>query len=123
MIARVQISTKGANESRPAGLQDEVRHEMPYTQPVTLPGSPHDFHDGGSNQEEDDNQDLHDQDMDYMPGDSDSEDDTWDRGSVVAEVCSRWGWTLEDVLETPEQPSLEGRRTTRCESGGPSHTI
>jgi len=101
-----------------AGLQDEIRHEMPYTWPVTLPGSPHDFRDSGSDQEEDSDQDSYDQDMDDMPGDSDSEDaDTWDRGLVVAEMCSRWGWTLEDVLETLEQPSLEGRRKCLREKG------
>ncbi|KAI0284654.1 hypothetical protein BGY98DRAFT_947970 [Russula aff. rugulosa BPL654] len=55
--------------------------------------------------------------MDFMTGDSDSEDDALDRGLVVAEMCNRWGWTLEDVLETLEQPGLEGRRKCLREKG------
>ena len=94
---------------------------MPYTWPgpVTFSGSPppHDFRDSVSDQEEDSDQDSYDQDMDFMPGDSDSEDDAWNRGLVVAEMCNRWGWTLEDVLETLEQPGLEGRRKCLREKG------
>jgi hypothetical protein len=81
---------------------------------VTFSGSQHDFRDSVSDQEEDSDQDSYDQDMDYMPGDSDSEED---RGQVVAEMCNRWGWTLEDVLETLEQPALEGRRKCSREKG------
>ena len=114
-----KISTKKANESRSGGLQDESRNEVPYTWPgpVTFSGSPHDFHDSISDQEEDSDQDSYDQDMDFMTGDSDSEDDALDRGLVVAEMCNRWGWTLEDVLETLEQPGLEGRRKCLREKG------
>ena len=86
----------------------------------TFPGSPHDFPDGVSDQdEEDSDQDSYDQDqdMDCMQSDSDSEDVTLDRGQVVAEMCSRWGWTLQDVLETLEQPGLEGRRKCSREKG------
>ena len=92
---------------------------MPYTWsgPVTFSGSPHDFRDSISDQEEDSDQDSYDQDMDFMPGDSDSEDDAMDRGLVVAEMCNRWGWTLEDVLETLEQPGLDGRRKCLREKG------
>jgi len=104
-----------------SGLQDESRtsNEIPYTWPgpVTFSGSPHDFRDSISDQEEDSDQDSYDQDMDFMPGDSDSEDDAWDRGLVVAEMCNRWGWTLEDVLETLEQPGLDGRRKCLREKG------
>jgi hypothetical protein len=110
-IPRESISTKKANESRPGGLQDESRHD---TWPVTFSGSPHDFRDSVSDQEEDSDQDSYDQDMDYMPGDSDNEED---RGQVVAEMCNRWGWTLEDVLETLEQPGLDGRRKCSREKG------
>ena len=113
-IPREQISTKKANESHPGGLQHENGHEVPYTWPVTFSGSPHDFHDSVSDQEEDSDQDSYDQDMDYMTGDSDNEED---RGLVVAEMCNRWGWTLEDVLETLEQPGLEGRRKCLREKG------
>jgi len=114
-----KISTKKANESHPGGLQDESRNEVPYTWPgpVTFSHSPHDFRDSVSDQEEDSDQDSYDQDMDFMPGDSDSEDDTLDRGLVVAEMCNRWGWTLEDVLETLEQPGLDGRRKCLREKG------
>lgn len=105
-----RITTKTANEFHPAGFQDEHRHEVPCT------WSPHDFRDNASDQEDSD-QDSYDQDMDYMQADSDSEDDTLDRGLVVAEMCSRWGWTLEDVLETLEQPGLEGRRKCLREKG------
>lgn len=111
---------KKANGSRSGGLPDESRNEVPYTWPgpVTFSaGSPHDFRDSISDQEEDSDQDSYDQDMDFMPGDSDSEDDAWDRGLVVAEMCNRWGWTLEDVLETLEQPGLEGRRKCLREKG------
>jgi hypothetical protein len=113
----VSITTKRANEFHPAGLQDENSHDIPYTWHGTFPGSPHDFPDGVSDQEEDSDQDSYDQDMDYMQGDSDSDDDTIDRGQVVAEMCSRWGWTLQDVLETLEQPGLEGRRKCSREKG------
>jgi len=101
------------------GFQDESRDDVPYTWPgpVTFPDSPHDFRDSASDQEEDSDQDSYDQDMDFMPGDSDSEDDVWNRGQVVAEMCNRWGWTLEDVLETLEQPGLEGRRKCSREKG------
>ena len=116
-IPRALITTKKANESHPGGLQDESRHEVPYTWPVTFSGSPHDFRDSVSDQEEDSDQDSYDQDMDFMPGDSDSEDDALDRGLVVAEMCNRWGWTLEDVLEALEQPALEGRRKCSREKG------
>jgi hypothetical protein len=109
-------STKQANESHPAGLRDDGRHEAPYTWPVTFPGSPHDFRDSVSDQEDSD-QDSCDQDMEYMLGDSESEDDTRDQGLLVAEMCSKWGWTLEDVLETLEQPGLEGRRKCLREKG------
>jgi hypothetical protein len=105
---------EGVRESRlvtSGGLQDESRH---HTWPVTFSGSPHDFRDSVSDQEEDSDQDSYDQDMDYMPGDSDSEED---RGQVVAEMCNRWGWTLEDVLETLEQPGLDGRRKCSREKG------
>ena len=114
-----KISTKKANESHSGGLQDESRNEVPYTWsgPVTFSGSPHDFRDSISDQEEDSDQDSYDQDMDFMPGDSDSEDDAMDRGLVVAEMCNRWGWTLEDVLETLEQPGLDGRRKCLREKG------
>ncbi|KAH9962251.1 hypothetical protein BC827DRAFT_1155080 [Russula dissimulans] len=95
-----------------SGFQDENGHEAPYTWQATFPGSPHDFRDSASDQEEDSDQDSYDQDMDFMPGDSDSEDETFNRGLVVAEMCSRWGWTLEDVLETLEQPGLGGRPLT-----------
>ena len=81
---------------------------------MTFSGSPHDFHDSVSDQEEDSDQDSYDQDTDYMPGDSDSEED---RGQVVAEMCNRWGWTLEDVLEALEQPGLDGRRKCSREKG------
>lgn len=86
----------------------------------TFPGSPHDFPDSASDQEEeeeeDSDQDSYDQeDMDQS--DSDSEDETLDRGQVVAEMCSKWGWTLQDVLETLEQPGLEGRRKCSREKG------
>ncbi len=60
---------------------------------MTFSGSPHDFRDSISDQEEDSDQDSYDQDMDFMTGDSDSEDDAWNRGLVVAEMCNRWGWT------------------------------
>jgi len=101
------------------GLQDESPNEVPYTWPgpVMFSGSPHDFRDSVSDQEEDSDQDSYDQDMDFMPGDSDSEDDALNRGLVVAEMCNRWGWTLEDVLETLEQPGLEGRRKCSREKG------
>jgi len=99
-----------------SGFQNENGHEAPYTWQPTFPGSPHDFQDSASDQEEDSDQDSYDQDMDYMTADSDSEDDT-DRGLVVAEMCSRWGWTLEDVLETLEQPGLGGRRKCLREKG------
>ena len=91
---------------------------MPYTWHGTFPGSPHDFPDGVSDQEEDSDQDSYDQDMDHIHGDSDdSDDETLDRGQVVAEMCGRWGWTLQDVLETLEQPGLEGRRKCLREKG------
>jgi len=114
-----KISTRKANESHSGGLQDESRNEVPYTWPgpVTFSGSPHDFRDSVSDQEEDSDRDSYDQEMDFMAGDSDSEDDAWDRGLVVAEMCSRWGWTLEDVLETLEQPGLDGRRKCSREKG------
>jgi len=104
---------------KPSGLQDESRNEVPYTWPgpVTFSDSPHDFRDSISDQEEDSDQDSYDQDMDFMTGDSDSEDDALDRGLVVAEMCNRWGWTLEDVLETLEQPGLGGRRKCSREKG------
>jgi hypothetical protein len=55
-----------------------------------------------------------------MQSDSDSEDEdeTLDRRQeVIAEMCSRWGWSLKDVLETLEQPGLEGRRKSSREKG------
>jgi len=114
-----QITTKKANESHSGGLQDESPNEVPYTWPgpVTFSGSSHDFRDSASDQKEDSDQDSYDQDMDFMTGESDSEDDAWNRGLVVAEMCNRWGWTLEDVLETLEQPSIEGRRKCSREKG------
>jgi len=96
-----------------AGLRDDRCHEAPYTWPVTFPGSPHDFRDSVSDQEDSD-QDSYDQDM---LGDSENEDDARDRGLLVAEMCARWGWTLEDVLETLEQPGLDGRRKCLREKG------
>ena len=116
-----QITTKRANESQPAGLQDETSHDVNCTwRRGTFPGSSHDFPDSASDQEEeeeeDSDQDSYDQeDMDQS--DSDSEDETLDRGQVVAEMCSKWGWTLQDVLETLEQPGLEGRRKCSREKG------
>jgi hypothetical protein len=85
-----------------------------------FPGSSHDLPDGdvSDQEEEDSDQDSYDPDMDCMQSDSDdSEDDALDRGQVVAEMCSRWGWTLQDVLETLEQPGLEGRRKCSREKG------
>jgi hypothetical protein len=109
-------STKKANESHPAGLRDDGPHGAPYTWPVTCSGSQHDFRDSVSDQEDSD-QDSYYQDMEYMLGDSESEDDARDRGLVVAEMCNKWGWTLEDILETLEQPVLEGRRKCLREKG------
>ena len=80
---------------------------------MTFSGSPHDFRDSVSDQEDSD-QDSYDQDM---LGDGESEDDARDRGLLVAEMCARWGWTLEDVLETLEQPGLDGRRKCLREKG------
>ena len=112
-----QITTKRANESQPAGFQDEAGHDVNCTWRGAFPGSPHDFPDSVSDQEEDSDQDSYDQDMDCTQSDSDSEDETLDRGQVVAEMCSKWGWTLQDVLETLEQPGLEGRRKCSREKG------
>jgi len=97
------------------GLGDETHHGGPYTWPVTFSPSSPDFQDYASDQEDSD-QDSYDQDMD-MRGDSESEVDVCDRGLVVAELCNKWGWTLEDVLETLEQPSQEGRRKCLREKG------
>jgi hypothetical protein len=83
---------------------------------VTDSGSPDDFQDSVSDQEDSD-QDSYYQDMEYMAGDSESEDDVRDRGLVVAEMCNRWGWTLEDILETLELPGPEGRRKCSREKG------
>ena len=91
-----------------------------------MPGSPHDFPDSVTDQEEDGDQDSYDQDMDYMQGDSDSEDETLDRGQVVVEICRRWGWTLQDVLETLEQPGLSSRDCRWAQTlapGGPSEPV
>ena len=107
---------KKTTDEIPSGFQDENGHEAPYTWQATFPGSSHGFQDGASDQEDSD-QDSYDQDMDYMLGDSDSKEDAWDRGSVVAEMCRRWGWTLEDVLETLEQPSLSGGRKYSQDEG------
>ncbi len=83
---------------------------------MTFSPSSHEFQDSASDQEDSD-QDSYDQDMEYMRGDSESEVDVWNRGLVVAEMCNKWGWTLEDVLETLEQPCLEGRRKCLREKG------
>jgi hypothetical protein len=109
-------TTKKANEFHAAGLRDDGRHEAPYTWPVTHSGSPDDFQDSVSDQEDSD-QDSYYQDMEHLSGDSESEDDVRDRGLVVAEMCNRWGWTLEDILETLELPGLEGRRKCSREKG------
>ncbi|KAH9026264.1 hypothetical protein EDB83DRAFT_2656114 [Lactarius deliciosus] len=112
---------EGLHEARvieTGALGDETHHGGPYTWPVTFSPSSHDFQDSASDQEDSD-QDSYDQDMDmeHMRGDSESEVDVWDRGLVVAEMCNKWGWTLEDVLETLEQPSQEGRRKCLREKG------
>ncbi|KAH9000900.1 hypothetical protein EDB86DRAFT_2827787 [Lactarius hatsudake] len=112
---------EGLHEARvieTGALGDETHHGGPYTWPVTFSPSSHDFQDSASDQEDSD-QDSYDQDMDmeHMRGDSESEVDVWDRGLVVAELCNKWGWTLEDVLETLEQPSQEGRRKCLREKG------
>jgi hypothetical protein len=85
---------------------------------VTFSPSSHDFQDCASDQDDSD-QDSYDQDMDmeHMRGDSESEVDVCDRGLVVAELCNKWGWTLEDVLETLEQRGQEGRRKCLREKG------
>ncbi|KAI9458954.1 hypothetical protein BJY52DRAFT_1223344 [Lactarius psammicola] len=112
---------EGLHEARAVetgGLGDETHHGGPYTWPVTFSPSSPDFQDSASDQEDSD-QDSYDQDMDmeHLRGDSESEVDVWDRGLVVAEMCNKWGWTLEDVLETLEQPSQEGRRKCLREKG------
>lgn len=110
---------EGLHEARvveTGGLGDETHHGGPYTWPVTFSPSSHDFQDSASDQEDSD-QDSYDQDMDYMRGDSESEVDVSDRGLVVDEMCNKWGWTLEDVLETLEQPGQEGRRKCSREKG------
>lgn len=112
---------EGLHEARvveTGALGDETHHGGPYTWPVTFSPSSHDFQDSASDQEDSD-QDSYDQDMDmeHMRGDSESEVDVWDRGLVVAEMCNKWGWTLEDVLETLEQPGQEGRRKCLREKG------
>ena len=107
-----------ANEARLGGLGDETHHGGPYTWPVTFSPPSHDFQDCASDQEDSD-QDSYDQDMDmeHMRGDSESEVDVCDRGLVVAELCNKWGWTLEDILEALEQPGQEGRRKCLREKG------
>lgn len=112
------MAAEKADVARPGGLCDETHHGGPYTWPVTFSPSSPDFHDSASDQEDSD-QDSDDQDMDMelMRGDSDSEVDVWDRGLVVAELCNKWGWTLEDVLETLEHPGPEGRRKCSREKG------
>ena len=109
-----------ANVAHPGRLGDDTHHGGPYTWPVTFSPSSPDFQDNASDQEDSD-QDSYDQDMDIdmdlMRGDSESEDDEWDRGLVVAELCNKWGWTLEDVLETLEQPGQEGRRKCLRQKG------
>ncbi|KAI0263129.1 hypothetical protein BC834DRAFT_337030 [Gloeopeniophorella convolvens] len=115
------LHDEGLHESgilvKAAGPDTEKRHETPYTWPVSFPASPHDLRDSMSDQEDSD-QDSFADDMDYVRGDSiDSEDEMWDRGLVVAEMCNRWGWTLEDALEALEQPGQEGRRKCSREKG------
>jgi hypothetical protein len=107
-----------ANVAHPGRPGDDTHHGGPYTWPVTFSPSSPDFQDNASDQEDSD-QDSYDQDMDmeHMRGDSESEDDEWDRGLVVAELCNKWGWTLEDVLETLEQPGQEGRRKCSRQKG------
>ncbi|KAI0305281.1 hypothetical protein B0F90DRAFT_1924274 [Multifurca ochricompacta] len=107
-----------SHHTKTAGSDDEKCHEVPYTWPVAFTPLPHhqDFQDNVSDQEDSD-QDSYDQETEYMRGDSESEVNVWDRGLLVAEMCNRWGWTLEDVLETLEQPGLEGRRKCSREKG------
>lgn len=111
---------EGLHEARvveTGGLCDETHHGGPYTWPVTFSPSSPDFHDSASDQEDSDHDSYdHDMDMELMR-DSDSEIDVWDRGLVVAELCNKWGWTLEDVLETLEQPGQQGRRKCSREKG------
>ncbi|KAI0252891.1 hypothetical protein BJV78DRAFT_1153299 [Lactifluus subvellereus] len=101
---------------KPVPSLDNFHDESVHQSHLVKSDSPRDFRDSVSDQEDSD-QDSYDQDMEYMLGDSDSEDDAQDRGLLVAEMCNKWGWTLEDVLETLEQPGLEGRRKCLREKG------